>query len=594
MSINNLKEHTQLFTYLYTDEELNSFIDEVLSNIKREQNSKINDEIDEFDKLILKDLTNREISFEQFVSNYTKQLLKDSKKNANEKIYILSKIISVSDIGLEDEEIEKILEDNSRLKDLITSLNSEEKEQILDLCVNMTPFFEFFKAEEEEQVNDISDEYPLDDQTKLYFNEIAKIPLLTAEEEIEYARKAKNGDEEAKEKLIESNLRLVASIAKKYIRNGIQYLDLIQDGNIGLMKAVEKFDPERGFKFSTYATWWIRQSITRSIADKMNNIRKPVHLVEKNNKINKAKGELEQILGRIPTIEEISKETGFSESELIRIEETFQEMISLDTYIGEDKDSTIGDFIPDEENMTPEDKATFESLKEELEKSIDELSPREGKIIRQRYGFYGETPKTLEEIGNELGITRERVRQIENKAMRKLEKNIKIKHLNKNDDGYENVTMYIDKDLPLKRILLKVYYEEAIPYICKTLPENIIAKLKFYYGENFEQAFNSTNQEAYDLIESYVQTILSKEFRGLIEKKAGPNVIRAINPPPKPKPFEGIKYEGIQQKKVTNFDFRKMPMSYKINAISPFIELDNSLTSSKEQDEKKMKKTTHQ
>lgn len=593
MGENSLRKYAQLFTYLYTDEELNFFINKVLSNSERIQSSRINDEIDEFDKLILKDLTNREISFEQFVSNYTKQLLKDRKKNANEKIYILSKIISVSDIGLESEEIEKILEDNSSLKDLITSLNSEEKEQILDLCVNMTPFFEFFKVEEEEQVNDISDEYPLDDQTKLYFNEIAKIPLLTTEEEIEYARKAKNGDEEAKEKLIESNLRLVASIAKKYIRNGTQYLDLIQDGNIGLMKAVEKFDPERGFKFSTYATWWIRQSITRSIADKMNNIRRPVHLVEKNNKINKAKRELEQILGRIPTIEEISKETGFSESELIRIEETFQEMISLDTYIGEDNDSTIGDFIPDKEHMTPEEKAEFESLEKEIEKSLDELSPRERYIIRQRFGINEESSKTLEEIGTHLGITRERVRQLETSSIRKLKRNKKIKHLDENADEHKNITMYIDRSLSLKSILSRFYYDEAIPYINKIFPQSIMSQFKFYYGENLDQPFNSNNEKAYELIEFYIQTIISKEFREEIEKQAGPSVIKkAVNEPQKPKPFE-----GIQQPKVTNLDFRKMPMSFKINAIgfSPVIELDNNLTSSNEQNGvKKMEKTTHQ
>lgn len=260
----------------------------------------------------------------------------------------------------------------------------------------------------------------LDDPVKMYLKDIGRVPLLSADEEIELAKKMQDGDEAAKKRLSEANLRLVVSIAKRYVGRGMLFLDLIQEGNLGLMKAVEKFDYQKGFKFSTYATWWIRQSITRAIADQARTIRIPVHMVETINKLTRTSRLLLQELGREPTPEEIAREMGVSEERVMEIQKIAQDPVSLETPIGEEEDSHLGDFIEDEKTTTPSDSVAFTMLKEQLIGVLDTLTPREEKVLRLRYGIDDGRPRTLEEVGKEFNVTRERIRQIEAKALRKL------------------------------------------------------------------------------------------------------------------------------------------------------------------------------
>jgi RNA polymerase primary sigma factor len=260
----------------------------------------------------------------------------------------------------------------------------------------------------------------VDDPVRMYLKEIGKIPLLTTEEEIELAKRMENGDEEAKRKLAEANLRLVVSIAKKYVGRGMLFLDLIQEGNLGLMKAVEKFEYKKGFKFSTYATWWIRQAITRAIADQARTIRIPVHMVETINKLVRIQRQLVMELGRDPTPEEIAAEMEMDVDKVREIMKIAQEPVSLETPIGEEEDSHLGDFIPDEEILAPADAATFTMLKEQLMEVLDSLTPREQKVLKLRFGLDDGRARTLEEVGKEFDVTRERIRQIEAKALRKL------------------------------------------------------------------------------------------------------------------------------------------------------------------------------
>ncbi len=260
----------------------------------------------------------------------------------------------------------------------------------------------------------------VDDPVRMYLREIGKIPLLTFEEELDLAKRMLAGDEEAKQKLCESNLRLVVSIAKKYVGRGMLFLDLIQEGNMGLIKAVEKFDYTKGYKFSTYATWWIRQAITRAIADQARTIRIPVHMVETINKLIRTSRHLLQQLGREPSPEEIAKEMDISVEKVMEIQKIAQDPVSLETPIGEEDDSHLGDFIQDDDSPAPHDSAAYTLLKEQLEEVMETLTPREAKVLKLRFGLEDGKARTLEEVGKEFMVTRERIRQIEAKALRKL------------------------------------------------------------------------------------------------------------------------------------------------------------------------------
>ena len=281
--------------------------------------------------------------------------------------------------------------------------------------------------EEEEELEDIEnidlsvpDSVGIDDPVRMYLKEIGKVPLLTTEQEITLAKRMGEGDEEAKKELAEANLRLVVSIAKRYVGRGMQFLDLIQEGNLGLIKAVEKFDYTKGYKFSTYATWWIRQAITRAIADQARTIRIPVHMVETINRLIRAQRQLVQDLGREPTLEELSKYMDLPVARVREIQKISQEPVSLETPIGEEDDSHLGDFIQDENMPVPMDAAAFTLLREQLIEVLGSLTEREQKVLRLRFGLDDGRARTLEEVGKEFSVTRERIRQIEAKALRKL------------------------------------------------------------------------------------------------------------------------------------------------------------------------------
>ena len=266
----------------------------------------------------------------------------------------------------------------------------------------------------------LSKSISVEDPVRMYLKEIGKVPLLTAEEEVELAKRMEAGDEYAKQKLCEANLRLVVSIAKKYMGRGMLFLDLIQEGNLGLIKAVDKFDYRKGYKFSTYATWWIRQAITRSIADQARTIRIPVHMVETLNKLIRVSRQMLQEQGREPTPDEIAAEMGITTEKVREIMKIAQEPVSLETPIGEEEDSHLGDFIPDEDAPAPADAAAFTMLKEQLVDVLSTLTDREQKVLKLRYGLGDGRARTLEEVGKEFDVTRERIRQIEAKALRKL------------------------------------------------------------------------------------------------------------------------------------------------------------------------------
>ena len=286
------------------------------------------------------------------------------------------------------------------------------------------PDIEDLKEVEELKLDEITDTsfegISVDDPVRMYLREIGKIPLLTFDEELDLAKRILEGDEEAKQKLAESNLRLVVSIAKKYVGRGMLFLDLIQEGNMGLIKAVEKFDYTKGFKFSTYATWWIRQAITRAIADQARTIRIPVHMVETINKLIRTSRNLLQQMGREPTPEEIAKEMEIPVEKVVEIQKIAQDPVSLETPIGEEEDSHLGDFIQDEDSPAPHDAASYTLLKEQLEEVMNTLTPREAKVLKLRFGLEDGKSRTLEEVGKEFNVTRERIRQIEAKALRKL------------------------------------------------------------------------------------------------------------------------------------------------------------------------------
>ena len=317
----------------------------------------------------------------------------------------------------------------------LTDATPNQMEQVFDaiekIGINLNEDFEDEPDEEDlKEVEDLNIEQAfddtsfeginLDDPVRMYLREIGRIPLLSYEEETELAKKVLKGDEEAKQKLAEANLRLVVSIAKKYVGRGMLFLDLIQEGNMGLIKAVEKFDYTKGFKFSTYATWWIRQAITRAIADQARTIRIPVHMVETINKLIRTSRHLLQQMGREPTPEELAKELDMSVEKVQEIQKIAQDPVSLETPIGEEDDSHLGDFIQDDDSPAPQDVAAYTLLREQLEEVMGTLTPREAKVLRLRFGLDDGKARTLEEVGKEFDVTRERIRQIEAKALRKL------------------------------------------------------------------------------------------------------------------------------------------------------------------------------
>jgi RNA polymerase primary sigma factor len=334
-----------------------------------------------------------------------KVILKDLIEKGKSKGVLTYKEImdAFEEIELEPEQIEKIYETVENMGiDVIGDIDSELEDipEELDLSV--------------------PEGVSIDDPVRMYLKEIGKVPLLTADEEVELAKRMEHGDTEAKRRLAEANLRLVVSIAKRYVGRGMLFLDLIQEGNLGLIKAVEKFDYRKGYKFSTYATWWIRQAITRAIADQARTIRIPVHMVETINKLIRVSRQLLQELGREPHPEEIAKEMNMSVEKVREIMKISQEPVSLETPIGEEEDSHLGDFIPDDDAPAPAEAAAFTLLKEQLIDVLDTLTPREEKVLRLRFGLDDGRARTLEEVGKEFNVTRERIRQIEAKALRKL------------------------------------------------------------------------------------------------------------------------------------------------------------------------------
>ena len=333
-----------------------------------------------------------------------------------------------ADLHLEEEQMDEILD--ALEKSGIDVLRITDDDDIPD---------EELLLSDEDEVDmenldlSIPDGISIEDPVRMYLKEIGKVPLLSAEEEIELAKKMENGDQEAKKRLAEANLRLVVSIAKRYVGRGMLFLDLIQEGNLGLIKAVEKFDYRKGYKFSTYATWWIRQAITRAIADQARTIRIPVHMVETINKLIRVSRQLLQELGREPTPEEISEEMGMPVDRVREILKISQEPVSLETPIGEEEDSHLGDFIQDDNVPVPAEAASFTLLREQLVEVLGTLTEREQKVLRLRFGLDDGRARTLEEVGKEFNVTRERIRQIEAKALRKLRCFFRYRRQNRND-----------------------------------------------------------------------------------------------------------------------------------------------------------------
>ena len=345
--------------------------------------------------------------------------------------------------GIKDEKVNKILKKAKEqgkitygdLAKELDDVNPEQIDEVFDafeeMGVNLLsddmeeePNIEDLKEVEDLKLDEITDTsyegISVDDPVRMYLREIGRIPLLTFDQELDLAKRILDNDEEAKQKLAESNLRLVVSIAKKYVGRGMLFLDLIQEGNMGLIKAVEKFDYTKGFKFSTYATWWIRQAITRAIADQARTIRIPVHMVETINKLIRTSRHLLQQLGREPTPEEIAAEMEIPAEKVMEIQKIAQDPVSLETPIGEEDDSHLGDFIQDDDSPAPHDSAAYTLLKEQLEDVMSTLTPREAKVLKLRFGLEDGKARTLEEVGREFEVTRERIRQIEAKALRKL------------------------------------------------------------------------------------------------------------------------------------------------------------------------------
>lgn len=369
---------------------------------------------------------------------------KDVKTNNSEAKKTKKEAEKSKDTGIKDEKVNKILKKAKEqgkitygdLAKELDDVNPEQIDQVFDafeeMGVNLLsddmddeePDIEDLKEVEDLKLDEITDTsyegINVDDPVRMYLREIGRIPLLTFDQELDLAKRILDGDEEARKELAESNLRLVVSIAKKYVGRGMLFLDLIQEGNMGLIKAVEKFDYTKGFKFSTYATWWIRQAITRAIADQARTIRIPVHMVETINKLIRTSRHLLQQLGREPTPEEIAAEMEIPVEKVMEIQKIAQDPVSLETPIGEEDDSHLGDFIQDDDSPAPHDSAAYTLLKEQLEEVMNTLTPREAKVLKLRFGLEDGKARTLEEVGREFDVTRERIRQIEAKALRKL------------------------------------------------------------------------------------------------------------------------------------------------------------------------------
>ncbi|MGM9521192.1 MAG: RNA polymerase sigma factor RpoD [Oscillospiraceae bacterium] len=355
---------------------------------------------------------------EQINEEKLNALLKEGKKKGSLSV---KELAVLEDMNLEQEQIDKFYE---AMDTLGIETADEEALEVLDEDVapgvEELEDLEEISKEELENADALADSFAIDDPVRMYLKEIGKVSLLTPEEEIELAKRMAEGDEEAKKRMAEANLRLVVSIAKRYVGRGMLFLDLIQEGNLGLIKAVEKFNYQKGYKFSTYATWWIRQAITRAIADQARTIRIPVHMVETINKVIRVSRQLLQELGHDPTPEEIAEEMNMPVEKVRDILKIAQEPVSLETPIGEEEDSHLGDFIPDEDASEPAEAASFTLLKEQLVEVLDTLTPREKKVLELRFGIIDGRTRTLEEVGKEFNVTRERIRQIEAKALRKL------------------------------------------------------------------------------------------------------------------------------------------------------------------------------
>ena len=335
------------------------------------------------------------------------------------KVESFELIDALDDLDLDSEQTDHIYDSLEALGIEV----SVEEDLLPELTDDVEPgVHEITEIEEEELVdpNSLVDNFSIDDPVRMYLKEIGKVPLLSVDEEVELATRMADGDEAAKQKLAEANLRLVVSIAKRYVGRGMLFLDLIQEGNLGLIKAVEKFDYTKGYKFSTYATWWIRQAITRAIADQARTIRIPVHMVETINKVIRVSRQLLQELGHDPSPDEIAAEMNMPVDKVREILKIAQEPVSLETPIGEEEDSHLGDFIPDEGASEPSEAASFTLLKEQLVDVLSTLTPREEKVLKLRFGIEDGRSRTLEEVGKEFNVTRERIRQIEAKALRKL------------------------------------------------------------------------------------------------------------------------------------------------------------------------------
>lgn len=326
----------------------------------------------------------------------------------------------MGEIDFEPEQLERMYDQLEKEGIEIVEDLVEDIQDISDIDISKIEKAEIDNGDDVEVDTVSTDSIAIDDPVKVYLKEIGRVPLLSSEEEIELAVRIKNGDVTAKKRLSEANLRLVVSIAKRYLGRGMQFLDLIQEGNLGLIKAVEKFDHTKGFKFSTYATWWIRQAITRAIADQARTIRIPVHMVETINKVKKVSSQLLHTNGHEPTAEEISEEIDMPVEKVREIMRVAQEPVSLETPIGEEEDSHLGDFISDDDTPAPADVASHTLLKEQLGNVLDTLTPREKKVLILRFGLIDGRQRTLEEVGKEFNVTRERIRQIEAKALRKL------------------------------------------------------------------------------------------------------------------------------------------------------------------------------
>ncbi len=380
---------------------------EKMEEARKEAKKKIEDKKEESEN------ANIDVSEEKQNNNLKEEKVNIILKKAKEKGQITYGDLATELDDVNPEQIDQVFDAFEELGVDLLSDDLEEEPDIEDL-----------KEVEDLKLDEITDTsyegINVDDPVRMYLREIGRIPLLTFEQELELAKRILDGDEEAKQELAESNLRLVVSIAKKYVGRGMLFLDLIQEGNMGLIKAVEKFDYTKGFKFSTYATWWIRQAITRAIADQARTIRIPVHMVETINKLIRTSRHLLQQLGREPTPDEIAEEMEIPVEKVMEIQKIAQDPVSLETPIGEEDDSHLGDFIQDDDSPAPHDSAAYTLLKEQLEDVMNTLTPREAKVLKLRFGLEDGKARTLEEVGREFEVTRERIRQIEAKALRKL------------------------------------------------------------------------------------------------------------------------------------------------------------------------------